>query len=594
VEVVWAGIWESNLTGANLVASKVSLFLAELKRRKVYRVATVYVVAGAGIIGLCEAALPSNLWEGIQIPVGVIILVGLPIALILGWAYEVRPEEQRSSDPSDKEASPTPHAATPTTIPTTGHRKSIVVLPFDNMSPDPGDAYFSDGLTEEIIANLSHLGSLRVISRSSAMVLKGTQKDVRTIGRELDVQYVLEGSVRKAGDALRITAQLIDADSDEHLWAEHYEGKLDDVFKIQEDTSRAIVDALHVKINPDELKKLVERPIDDVRAYERYLRARSELHLATEESIENARRHLEAGLGIVGENGLLYQGMAELHLCSHDFGVKADDETLQQAEEFAARVVALRPNSATIHYLKGRIERLRGTVPAAAQHFEKALEIDPNHPDALVWLVFAYCAQFGRPSAADTYSERLAKIDPLSPLSMFGVGFHHLVSGRLEEALSTFNGLLALEPDFLIASIQGQALSLMWQDRHEEALEVLAPIAHREPRDHLTDYAVFLQRAIAGDSVGVKTALSEDTRNWFWNDPELPWFGASAFALAGAKDEALTWLERAVEQGWINHPLFSERDPLLESIRDEPRFKELMVGVKRDWEAFGARLKSTS
>jgi TolB-like protein len=155
-----------------------------------------------------------------------------------------------------------------------GDRKSIVVLPFDNMSADPGDAYFSDGLTEEIITNLAHISSLRVISRSSAMVLKGTQKDVRTIGRELDVRFVLEGSVRKAGDDLRITAQLIDAESDAHVWAEKYDGVLEDVFGMQEKVARGIAHALKIRLAAPESERMAHRPFGDIQTYDYYLRAR--------------------------------------------------------------------------------------------------------------------------------------------------------------------------------------------------------------------------------------------------------------------------------------------------------------------------------
>jgi TolB-like protein len=572
------------------VSAGIRTFFAELRRRKVYRVAVAYLVVGWAVVTgaqfLFEEVL--NLPEATWLVAAGLIVLGFPVALVLAWAYEVRPEQPRALEVHEKDTLPGPDSAQPIEFQESKSRKSIVVLPFDSMSPDPNDAYFSDGLTEEIITNLSHIRSLRVISRSSAMVLKSTQKDVRTIGQEFDVQYVLEGSVRRSGDDLRITAQLIDARTDEHLWAERYEGTMEDVFQIQEEASKAIVEALHVEINPGELERLVERPIDDVRAYECYLRARNELHKGTAESMESARRHLEAALEIVGENWLLYQGMAEFHLFTYEIGVKADDETLQLAEECATRVMALRPESAGSHYLRGGIERHRGTVERAARHFKKALDIDENHAGALFFLVFAHSAQFGRPSAADQFSVRLATIDPLSPLSMFIVGFHHLVSGRLDEALATFDSILELEPDFHIAVIQGQALALLWQDRPEEALGVLAPIAQRDLRDQLTEYAIFLHCAIAGDSVGATEALSENTRKWFWNDPELPWFGASAFALAGAKDEALTWLERAVEKGWINYPLFSVQDPFLESIRGEERFKELMIEVKARWETFEA------
>jgi TolB-like protein len=367
------------------VSAGIRTFFAELRRRKVYRVAVAYLVVGWAVVTgaqfLFEEVL--NLAEATWLVAAGLIVLGFPVALVLAWAYEVRPEQPRALEVHEEDTLPSPDSAQPIEFQESKSRKSIVVLPFDSMSPDPNDAYFSDGLTEEIITNLSHIRSLRVISRSSAMVLKSTQKDVRTIGQELDVQYVLEGSVRRSGDDLRITAQLIDARTDEHLWAERYEGTMEDVFQIQEEASKAIVEALHVEINPGELERLVERPIDDVRAYECYLRARNELHKGTAESMESARRHLEAALEIVGENWLLYQGMAEWHLFTYEIGVKADDETLQLAEECAARVMALRPESAGSHYLRGGIERHRGTVERAARHFKKALDIDENHAGAL-------------------------------------------------------------------------------------------------------------------------------------------------------------------------------------------------------------------
>jgi len=159
--------------------------------------------------------------------------------------------------------------------------KSIVVLPFENMSNDPEQEYFSDGLTEEIIADLSKLSSLRVISRTSAMVFKGSKKDVRTIGQELNVRYVLEGSVRKTGNKLRITAQLIDASNDAHLWAEKFSGVLDDVFDIQEKVSHAIVDALRLELTPHERASLVVKSPSDPAAHELYLEGRYHLNQTT-------------------------------------------------------------------------------------------------------------------------------------------------------------------------------------------------------------------------------------------------------------------------------------------------------------------------
>src|SRR5690349_11462708 len=158
----------------------------------------------------------------------------------------------------------------------TGRDSSIAVLPFSNLSPDPDNEYFADGLTDEVIAKLSKVSALRVISRTSAMTYKRTTKDIGTIARELGVRYVLEGSVRRAGDRLRITAQLIDGDTDHHLWAETYDGSAADIFAIQERLARVIVDALEVRVTSDEDRRLAARPIVSLPAYECYLRARQE------------------------------------------------------------------------------------------------------------------------------------------------------------------------------------------------------------------------------------------------------------------------------------------------------------------------------
>jgi serine/threonine protein kinase len=204
----------------------------------------------------------------------------------------------------------------PTTFPKA--EKSIVVLPFDDMSPGKDNEYFSDGLTEEVISDLSSIQSLRVISRTSAMMLKGTKKSMKTIGRELDVQYVLEGSVRKAGNNLRITAQLIDATSDAHLWAKKYSGTLDDVFDIQEKVSRSIVDALKLKLSPEENQRMSERPIENIKAYECYLKANAEISKYTEEGLNLGIRYLQNGLDILAQMPYFIRGW---HMLSSNLSI---------------------------------------------------------------------------------------------------------------------------------------------------------------------------------------------------------------------------------------------------------------------------------
>jgi len=222
--------------------------------------------------------------------------------------------------------------------------KSIVVLPFEDMSPGKDNEYFSDGLTEEIISDLSSIQSLRVISRTSAMMLKGTNKSMKTIGRELDVQYVLEGSVRKAGNQLRITAQLIDALNDAHLWAEKYSGTLDDVFDIQEKVSRSIVDALKVKLDPSEDKKISEKPIGDVRAYDLYLRARKEILSVTEEGLAKALQLIKHGLSIIGDNEQIYGAMGYAYFQYFNLVFKREKNSLLQLRKCVDKVFELNPD----------------------------------------------------------------------------------------------------------------------------------------------------------------------------------------------------------------------------------------------------------
>ena len=467
--------------------------------------------------------------------------------------------------------------------------KSIVVLPFVNMSPEPEQEYFSDGLTEEIITDLSHIHELRVISRTSAMMLKGTKKDMKTISRELDVQYVLEGSVRKAGNNLRITAQLIDATTDAHLWAEKYSGTLDDVFDIQEKVSRSIADELKVKLSSVEKEKIAERPIDNVQAYELYLRARREMYRVTADSIERAIRDLQNSLKIIGKNALLYAGIGLGYCNLYEFGIKVNEETLKKAEEYALKVLRLEPDSVLSYDLLGRIERFRGSGLKAINNFKKALEIEPDDHEALTWLSLGYTWQVGKPSLSEPYIKRLFTIDPLNPMNNLFSGMMYWMQVKLDDALNSFKQLRQLESEGVLADFW-IAYILAWQEKYNELYSLIDQMANTETQDKMykifTAWLIFLKYALRGEKNRALDVLTDEVKHYFWNDPELPWLGACNFALINEKEEALNWLEHVINKGWINYPLFNENDPLIENIRGEERFKKLMERVKYEWENF--------
>ncbi|MFC1553163.1 protein kinase, partial [candidate division KSB1 bacterium] len=483
-------------------------------------------------------------------------------------------------------------APSPLTIlePGPNTERSIVVLPFENMSSDPEQEYFSDGLTEEIITDLSHIHDLRVISRNSAMMLKGSRKETKTIAKELNVQYVLEGSVRKAGNNLRITAQLINAPADDHVWAEKYDGILDDIFDIQEKVSRSIVDALKVKLTHKESKQIAERPIDNVEAYEYYHHAKREIYRGTEEGLKRAIQDLQLGLEIVGENALLNKGMAEVYLHYYEYGVKADEETLLNVEKYANMFMVDQPDSDDSYYLLGRIERFRGSTSKAAQYFEKAYAINPENTDVLLFLGNAYGIHVGNTSLADQMCKKLLELDPLTPLNYCVLGIFQMYAGQLEDALSALHKFAKLAQDDLIANLF-RVYIYAWKNQYDKTNVLVDQMVNQKSlsrtHDIFAEWCLFFKYALKGDKTKALKTISEDTETYIWNDPELMWLGVCNYALIDEKEEAFKWLEHIIDKGFINYPFLSEHAPFLENIRSEPRFKKLMERVKHEWENFG-------
>jgi eukaryotic-like serine/threonine-protein kinase len=462
-------------------------------------------------------------------------------------------------------------------------KKSIVVLPFEDISPGRDNEYFSDGLTEEIITDLSKIDAMRVISRNSAMVLKGTGKSTKTIGRELNVQYVLEGSVRKAGNSLRITAQLIDATKDVHLWAEKYHGTLDDVFDIQEKVSRAIVDSLRLKLSPEQDRKVAERPIPNVHAYECYLRAKREVYLFTEEGLERALRYLQKGLEIVGENALLYAGMGLVYWQYVNIGIKQEDYT-EKAEACAKKAFELDPESAEGHVLQGLIVScLRSGPKQAVRHFKMALAVSPNDPDALAWLISMYAIN-GKSFAAVPLMNTLLEIAPLNSFTYIKQALVYFYDGRFDVASESALKSRQLDPESA-ASIMFSSLLLASQGRVKDAIAFVDDNVDGTSTNFWSRSCVFLKHALLGNG-DIADVVTSDFKATARRDFQYSAVVADCYALLGSKDESLDWLENAVNHGFVNYPFLSQHDSMLENIRGEERFKKLMERVKYEWEHF--------
>ena len=457
-------------------------------------------------------------------------------------------------------------------------KKSIVVLPFVNMSPDPDQEYFSDGLTEEIITDLSHVGDLLVISRNSAMTFKGTAKRTSEIAKIVNVRYVLEGSVRKAGNNLRITAQLIDATTDVHIWAEKYRGILEDVFDIQEEVSRKIVDALRVTLSPEEKERIAERPIDDIQAYQCYLKARQEMWKWTEDGLERAKTLIQSGLNILGENELFHIAMGTIYAQYINFAIKKDPEYLQKAEECVQKAFALNAESTRGYFLKGFIEVWRGKIQDAVREFKLALSIDPNDSEILNMLAYEYAIS-GKGFAAGPLFKKALEIDPLNPLIYGFSAAASAYEGDFATALERCTTFLQMNPDNPLGRVV-YAIFLAYNHRYDEAFAHIDRHIKDSPQSVWAQLGVFLKYALQGNKdMALQSATDELKEAMKWDNIYPVWM-AECYALIGEKEEAIEWIEEATRWGFINYDFFTKHDPFLENIREERRFLELVERIR--------------
>jgi serine/threonine protein kinase/tetratricopeptide (TPR) repeat protein len=463
--------------------------------------------------------------------------------------------------------------------------KGLVVLPFRNLSPDPDNEFFADGLTEEVIADLSGIRALRVISRTSAMRFKGTDKDLRAIARELNVRYVLEGSVRRAGSSLRVTAQLVDAETDSPLWAEKYSGSVDDVFAIQEQISKKIASALQVRLTDTEARVIAERPIDNAAAYDCYMRARHEVYSFTPEGLDRAKTLVDSGLALIGENALLLATRGMVSWYYLNFSIRSEERYLEEAAEYAGRALAQDSQSYFAIFLRGLVAAKRGDLDGALRDLRAAYALRPG--DSMVGGELSrhlQCAGQDQGEASRQVFEEMLRVDPLSPLNWAQTSWRHFAAGRRAESVAAARRVLDLTHEgnparvyaayyFALANLREDAIALF--DAEGAALA-------GTPYGALS---LFLSRALQHDAVGaVRQVTPQLEQAAHWTE-YLALFLADGHALIGHRDAALRWLRSAVDRGFLNYPYLATRDPFLEALRSDPAFVELMQQVKRRWEA---------
>jgi TolB-like protein/Tfp pilus assembly protein PilF len=514
--------------------------------------------------------------SGKRLLIGIIAL-GLGIAWIifksLQWAA-ISPAITPGQAKREIEISP------PATVKT---ERSIVVLPFKNISPEEGQEYFSDGMTEEITTKLSKVLSLRVISRTSAFMFKDTSKNIRDIAQELNVGYVLEGSVRKAGNKLRIAAQLIDAAIDAHIWADTYDGILEDVFDIQENVSQSIVTTLKLKLTPEEKQRIYEKPIDNVTAYECYLRAYHEILGFSAASLDRAVRYLQDSLDIIGDNALIYSTMAYVYWQYVNIGIR-QEEYIARAEEYVKKALTLDPESPQAHTVLGAILiAFRGNQRDGVRHLKKALASNPEDPMPLLQLAVTYIQAIGKLSLAAPLVQRILHVDPLNSIGHLCEAALVLYEGKYELALEASRRAYQIDPENPISQFF-YSWTLAYNNKIEDALSRIDQMEKESP-DVSAKLGLLLKYGLLKDKEKAFQVMTADFQKTCKRDPEWSHYVGVMLSLLDAKKEALDWLENAVNQGLINYPAL-KHDAFLANIRGEERFKRLMERVKYEWEHF--------
>ncbi len=584
-------------------------FFAELKRRNVYKVAVAYA-----IVGWLVAQIATQIFPFLEIPnwvvrlIIVLIAIGFPIALVIAWAFEATPEGIKRTEVADTMpavAGQKKHAwiyvvivgaaisvalfflgrytaqsreggrppATAGSLP----QKSIAVLPFDNLSRDPDNAFFAEGVQDEILTRLAKVADLKVIARTSTQKFKSAPTDLRDVAKQLDVTNILEGSVQKVNDQVRVNVQLINALTNAHLWAEIYDRKLSDIFAVQSDIAKTVADTLQAKLTGAEKQMMAAQPTTDTAAYELYHKGRSLWEKRSGDNIPKAISFYEQAIARDPNYALAYAGLSSAYIILPFWAGVDRLDASSKAKDAALKALRLDPNLAEAHLALGKVLFFSEIdLVGALREYQRAIELQPNDATAHHWLGNDALAALGRFEEAIAQGKRAVELDPLSPVINTDLGTTFYYAHRYEDSARQLRKTLEIDPTFFYAHFNlGIAL--------QAAGDLSGALAEYEKAKQLSDntYVSMLcaqAKAYAGDKDAALRMLS-DLDKMSQRREVVGYLRALLYLSLNNKDEALRWLEQGFEERDGSNISWIKVDPLLDSLHGDPRFEALVQRV---------------
>ena len=604
-----AYIWPHH--GANLMPqqSGLSSFITELKRRRVFRVAAVYGGMAFVVVQIVDGAfdyLHIPEWFGTAIIV--LVLVGFPFAVGLAWVFDITPEgivrtDRPRADPG-KRGRAQPLSGKPLTSNrvliviavlavafgvrsrwsgnggTAGQIRSIAVLPLVNLMNDPDQDYFVDGMHEALISNLSRIDALKVISRTSTLGYRNTRKRLPEIARELGVDAIVEGSVLRAGDRVRITAQLIHGRSDEHLWSANYERDLVDILALQNEVARRIAEALRVTLSPSESARLDRQPTQSIEAYNFYLKGYHFWNKRTGRDLRLAKNFFQQAINADPLYAQAYVGLADTYNLMDQYSNVSRDEAFPKAKGAALKALAIDPGLAKAHTsLAYVLQNYAWDFAEAEREYLIALELNPNYATGQQWYA-ELLAFLGRFDEAIPHINAAHELDPLSPIIAAVRSWIYYCDEQYVTARQQFESALDLHPGFPLATGL-LTLQMLQTGQIEEWLDLLA-------EDH-SRYGPTLKQAaelrLIWEQYGLEALILETgLASKVFNAEGSNLFAKSvARIIAQDAEGLLAQLEEGFEARLFSILFLAEADPGVRALMaDDPKYRELLTRMGLD------------